>query len=86
MALAEILEKPPRELRLFLSFSYFFVTLFGVSLYMAGPVVKETWVTGINYSLLLKYFPCSGQICSAILIINFSMTRILYLYHITVNY
>ena len=42
MALAEILEKPPRELRLFLSFSHFFVTLFGISLYMAGPVVKET--------------------------------------------
>ena len=41
MALAEILEKPPRELRLFLSFSYFFVTLFGVSLYMAGPHVEE---------------------------------------------
>ena len=75
MALAEILEKPPRELRLFLSFSHFFATLFGVSLHMAGPVVKETWVTGINHSLLLKYFLCSGQIYSAILIVNFSVTR-----------
>lgn len=57
------------------SVSHTFLWLFGVSLYMAGPVVKETWVTGINCSLLLKYFPCSGQIYSAILIVNFSMTR-----------